>query len=313
VLTLLLRLYLPLVGIVALGALAAKTLPTRVLRYVGPEPLGRFLYRIGIPISLIGFLHRTELPTVAWILFPIVCGAIALGWGLAWSWLYFRRKPLSWSRERLGSFQLAAAMGNTGYIGYPVCLAVAGSNYFGWAILYDLIATLLGNYGFGVWLANRHGRGQHLNQRQLLGQVLQTPVLWGFVAGMVLRQIPFPLWLDRSSIAAAWTVVGISLLLIGMRLAQLAGWQLFNQLSPAIAIKLILLPAAIGWVLQQVELDPIVKLTIVLQVGMPSAFSTLILAEEYSLDRDASVTAIAASSLLLPLTLPLWLVAWGQF
>jgi predicted permease len=50
-------------------------------------------------------------------------------------------------------------------------------------------------------------------------------------------------------------------------------------------------------------------LVMVLQAGMPSAFATLVLSETYNLDRELAVTCVGVSSVLLLLTLPIWL--WG--
>jgi hypothetical protein len=43
-------------------------------------------------------------------------------------------------------------------------------------------------------------------------------------------------------------------------------------------------------------------------MAMPPAFATLVLAEVYDLDRNLSVTALAAGSTGLLLTLPIWLM-----
>lgn len=48
-------------------------------------------------------------------------------------------------------------------------------------------------------------------------------------------------------------------------------------------------------------------MVIVLQMAMPPAFATLVLAETFNLDRDLAVTALAVGSIVLLFTLPLWL------
>ncbi|MEO8891419.1 MAG: AEC family transporter, partial [Coleofasciculaceae cyanobacterium] len=54
------------------------------------------------------------------------------------------------------------------------------------------------------------------------------------------------------------------------------------------------------------------QLVIVLQMAMPPAFATLVLAEVYDLDRNFSVTALAIGSMGLLLTLPIWLLLFGS-
>jgi malate permease and related proteins len=48
-------------------------------------------------------------------------------------------------------------------------------------------------------------------------------------------------------------------------------------------------------------------LVIVLQMAMPPAFATLVIAEAYDLDRELTVTTLAIGSVALLLLLPLWL------
>ena len=307
----LLRLYTLLLVISLCGAIARRLIPSQLLRYIGPEPLGRFMFWVGVPLSLVGFMRQAEIPPIDLTL-PLVVGTtLVVGWGGACALLAFRGRD-AWTQERCGSFKLAAMMGNTGYLGYPVCLAVAGNSMFGWALLYDLTGTILGTYGLGVWLASRHGRSRHLSWQALSVRLLRTPALWGFVFGAALKSAVLPLWLNRSMGAFAWGIVGLSLIIIGMRLGQLRCWQNLSAIAPAIVVKLLVLPVAVGMLVKGMPLSPAVRLILILQAGMPCAFSTLILAEEYRLDAEASVAAIATSSMAFLLTLPLWLLIWGQ-
>ncbi|MEM9568190.1 MAG: AEC family transporter [Cyanobacteria bacterium P01_E01_bin.34] len=306
----LLRLYALLLAVSLCGAIAQRLMPFKLSKYIGPEPLGRFMFWIGVPVSLIGFMRQAEIPPIDLTL-PLVVGTtLMVGWGGA-CLLLASGGDRSWSQERIGSFKLAAMMGNTGYLGYPVCLAVVGNSLFGWALLYDLTGKILGTYGLGVWLASRHGCSRHLSWQQLSLRLLRTPALWGFSFGAALKPVSFPLWLDRSLGGFAWSIVGLSLIIIGMRLTQLRRWSNLPDIAPAIAIKLLALPVAVGLVVQAIPLSSAVRLVLILQAGMPCAFSTLILAEEYRLDRDASVTAIATSSIAFLFTLPIWLTIWG--
>lgn len=45
---------------------------------------------------------------------------------------------------------------------------------------------------------------------------------------------------------------------------------------------------------------------------MPPAIATLVLTEEYDLDRELTVTALAVGYLAALFTLPLWLGLWGS-
>jgi predicted permease len=70
---------------------------------------------------------------------------------------------------------------------------------------------------------------------------------------------------------------------------------------------MLIVPLLLGSVLSLFGVTGATKLAIVLQMAMPPAFATLVIAEVYNLDRDLSVTALAVGSGGLLVTLPIWL------
>ncbi|MGG6239765.1 AEC family transporter [Nodosilinea sp. AN01ver1] len=318
------RLYGPIgAGIgagIALGALLQRFDPSSPeslkLHQQVPLRLGRFLFWLGIPLSIVGFMRRADLsgnlylaPVVAW-------AAILLG--LLCSRLWIRRTPQAqWPPPTQGSFSLAAMLGNTGYIGYPVVLLLPqlGVGVFGWALFYDALGTLLGSYGLGAILASELGgqRPPAAQQRQWLTRlraVGQNPIILAFGLGLGLKAIALPAWLDQGLYQFAWAIVMLSLVLMGLRIQQLSSWHHLHLATVAVAIKMLILPLAVGIGLTLLGVDGAPRLVMILQAGMPCAFSNLVLAEAYDLDRDLSVTCVGLSSASLLLTLPLWLWAF---
>ena len=205
---------------------------------------------------------------------------------------------------------LAAMVGNTGYIGYPVALAVVGTKYFAWALFYDLLGSTLGAYGLGVILAARFGKGVN-NSRQLAQAILINPALWSFGLGLVFRQIPLPHLAELSLQKLGWMVVSLALVLIGMRLQKLNSWHSLPKASISLVIKMLLVPLILGSCLSLFGITGAPRLIIVLQMAMPPAFATLVIAEAYDLDRDLAVTALAIGTIGLLFTLPMWLSLFG--
>jgi predicted permease len=276
-----------------------------------PLTLGRFLFWIGIPISIIGFMRQADLsanlylaPLVAWM-------AILLGWLLSYLWI--RRNYSNWPLRTQGSFTLASMLGNTGYIGYPVVLLLPqlGVDAFGWALFYDTLGTLLGSFGLGAVLASNWS-GQEAHQPRSpwwakLQEIISNPVILAFFLGLGMKAITLPNWMEVSLYRLAWGMVVLSLVLMGLRLQQLDSWRLLGPASVVVTIKMLMLPLAIGIGLTALGIDGPPRLVMILLAGMPSAFATLVLAENYNLDRDLSVTCVGLSSVSLLLTMPLWL------
>ncbi len=74
---------------------------------------------------------------------------------------------------------------------------------------------------------------------------------------------------------------------------------------------MLLVPLVLGLSLSQFGIHGLAQLVIVLQMAMPPAFATLIIAEAYDLDRELTVTTLALGSLLLLLLLPFWLMLFS--
>ncbi len=316
------RLYLPICAAVFVGAVISFILSLPVIRRRFKQPphlqlpayLGRFLFLIGVPLSIINFLRRADLSGGVYLA-PIVSWS-AIFLALLCSWLWVRPHLDRWSRPTRGSFSLAAMFGNTGYIGFPVILLLPqlGPDYFGWALFYDVLGTLLGAYILGVILASQFGQRQvdsdaQPRWQQNLKELFKNPTILAFIVGLALRPVVFPELLDIGLNGFAWSMVMLSLALMGMRLQQLRSWGKVAPAMAAISLRMLLVPLVVGMVLTAVGMTGPPRLVMVLQAGMPSAFATLVLAETYELDRELAVTCVGVSSAMLLVTLPLWL--WG--
>jgi predicted permease len=303
ILTNLLELYVKLGGLVLVGFILGRKLPVTV-----PTRLGQFLFWVGVPISIVSFLRQSSLSGQIWIAPAIAYLAILLGAFLAWLGIkgqaYFRNTVLQAPTQ--ASLILAAMLGNTGYLGFPITLAMVGKEYFAWALFYDLLGSFPGTYALGVLLAASFG-GSVQNHWQIIRAMLINPALWSFGFGLLFRQVAIPtvaeFWLEKF----AWSGVALSLVLIGMRLALIKSWGSLPQVGMSLGIKMLLVPLILGSILPLFGLTGSTAKVIVLQMAMPPAFGTLIIAETFNLDHDLAVTALAAGAIVLLVTLPVWL------
>ncbi|MDX2216761.1 MAG: AEC family transporter [Oculatellaceae cyanobacterium bins.114] len=327
----LIKLYVPLVTWVGLGIGLGYKLPQKI-----PFYLGKFLFWIGVPISIVTFLRQADLSGSVWVAPVVAWTAMLTCMALAWSWIQLQRYcnelfqgnveqqvrllehrsnwlhkltlslRAEWSKPAQGSFLLAAMVGNTGYLGYPVTLALVGPQYFAWALFYDTLGSTLGAYGLGVAIAARFGMSTP-NHWRLLQAMISNPGLWSFFLGLGFRQVTLPDLMEQGLRAAAWGVIALSLLLLGMRLSQLTSWRNVQRAALSLGIKMLIVPLALGMGLSYLGVTGAPQLVIVLQMAMPPAFATLVIGEAYNLDRELTVTALAIGSIGLLFLLPLWL------
>jgi predicted permease len=314
----LLIIYIPLLSWTGVGWVLGRLLPTHA-----PVLLGKFLFWIGVPIGIVAFLRHALISTSLWIAPAAAWAAILLGSSLAWGWMQYGRSwahqwlgknlkgdRIRWQRKTQASFLLTSMVGNTGYIGFPVSLALVGSDHFAWAIFYDMLGSTLGSYGLGVAVASRWGT-QQTDWQQPLWTLLTNPALWGFCLGLAVRDVVISPIAEAGLRGFAWGVVSLSLVLVGMRLSQLSSFRSIEPAAFSVSIKMLLVPLLIGTVLWCVGVQGLIHRAILLQMAMPPAFATLVISEAYDLDYEMAVTAIAIGSLTLLLTLPFWLWLFG--
>jgi malate permease and related proteins len=303
--------YFPLVGWTSLGWLLGRLLPSST-----PAQVGKFLFWIGVPISIVGFLRHAQVswslwmaPVAAWA--AILLGITIAGMVMRYSKTLNRSQAADFSDKRTqGSFLLAAMVGNTGYIGYPVSLALVGSDYFAWALFYDTIGSTLGAYGLGVALASRFGaKTQH--GWESLQTMVKNPALASFGVGLMVRDLPLPPIAEITLKTLSWVMLCLSLVLVGMRLSQLSSLRSLKPALLGVGIKMLLVPIVLGTGLWLLGIRGLEHRVILLQMAMPPAFATLVLAEAYELDQELAVTALVVGCVSLLVTLPLWLWLFG--
>ena len=273
-----------------------------------PTYLGQILFWVGVPISIVAFLRQAELSAEVSIAPIIAYLAVFLGIILvlivlkARTWLTQTTLP----KSTFGSFILTSILGNTGYLGFPINLSLIGDSYFAWALFYDLLGSFLAAYGLGVLIGARFS-GSPQKPWQMVKTILINPALWSFGFGLAFRELAIPSLLESSLNILATIVISLSLILIGMRLSQLNSWDNLPLVTASLTIKMLLVPLILGSALPMFGITGKAAKAIVLQMAMPPAFATLVIAETFNLDRNLCVSALTLGSMLLLVTLPMWL------
>lgn len=320
--------YAPLLFWTGLGIFICRFLPESF-----PRLLGRSLYWVGIPLEIFALARQTEFSQQA-SLAPIITVATLLGGlGLAWLTLQGMKQaeqarrvevekgketvlaiaPHWQQRPRQGSFLIGSVLGNTGFVGLAIAPVFVSSQFQSWLVLYSVTQNIVGTYGIGVFLASYFGRPDQDNRWWTqLRDVLTVPSLWAFAISTVTRSIEIPPLIEMGLHRSIWLVIPAALLLMGMRLSQIRGWQSLRlAIAPAV-VKAIVMPLLVGILTPFAGIGADARLALVLMAGMPTAFAGLILAEEYELDRELIASSIVLTTGTLLLTIPLWLVLFGQ-
>jgi len=289
------RLLLELGPCLLLGLLLARRFPAL------PAALAPPLLHWGVPLSLVGLLlkagfRQETLPAAGLSL--VLCGG-----GLLLTRLLPGVQRLLPSR----SLQLGAIVGNTAYFGLPAALALLPPQALGISITYDLVGTLV-TWSLGPLLISGVP-GQAL---------LASPVLRAVLVAIPLQLSPW----HGSILALLWgptrLVIWLMLVLVGMRLAALLERSHEEspsaELSWALGIKLLVLPAAMLGLCAIAGVPGLVRDALVLQAAAPTAMSVLLLAEAAGGGEVIPAARLVLwSTLLALLGVPLWwwLLGWA--
>lgn len=315
----LVRAYTPLILWTGLGALALRFLPQAVPRF-----LGRSLYWIGVPWQIFALARQTDFSMNFGLVPPITIATLLSGLIVAWIvlqgviWLQQSAKAKGWTFVEAwtptlnpatkGTFIIASMIGNTGFVGLGIIPTLLHDSDMSWAVFFSVTQNLIGTYGIGVLIASYYGHSDEPNSiGKLLKNLLTVPSLWAFAISYLTQSVPFPEWGETIVESSLLFVVPASFLLMGMRLIQLNGLQSLKAAAIPVLLKILVLPTIVGIGTTLIGLTGDARLSVVLMAGMPSAFASLILAEEYNLDRELASSSIAFSTIGILVVIPIWL------
>lgn len=280
-----------LLACLSIGALLGWQMPWL------PHRLAQPLIRWGVPFSLAALLLRAELSHallrigLLGLFVPVVSLCL-----VSWSPLHGQ------IRHRV--LRLGAAVGNTGYWGLPVVVALLPPESVASAAIYDLAGTFI-TWGLGPLVLTG------LPRAGLLQRALTSPALQGFLLAAVIRQTPWRAMLAQMLWWPARAVFVVALVLVGMRLGltiRQRSLVVGEGISWALAFKLLVVPALVWLVGGVALLPPADRQALVLQGAAPTALSVLLLAEAEQEDVPLAASIVLSSTVLAMLTVPLW---WG--
>lgn len=221
--------------------------------------------------------------------------------------------PIATDRRRQGSFILAGLLGNTGFVGFALLPLLVPEEHLGTAICYQVANNVLVTSGIGVVLASHFGRPSDLGWGwQQVRDIVSVPSLWAFALGVSTQTVALPEAIELGLDRLIWLVIAAALILMGMRLSQIRGWESLKASIVPSVLKILVMPAITGLGLTAIGVTGYMRLVLVLMAGMPTAFVGLILVEEYEIDAPLMASSILLSTIGLLVTLPIWLGLFGN-
>ena len=231
--------------------------------------------------------------------------------------LFGTARLLRLPRPLLGALLLVGVFGNTGFIGYPLTLALFPKQ-FPAAILMDQFAMSLPMYLFAAVIGGRLGSGG--GHGAALGRFFRSPIFWGAIVGLALHSVSLPQALAHSPFLNKLGTITMQclgylgqgttplvLLALGVALRPGAALKQPLALGLACAVKLLLSPLFVWEVCRVLSVSGEVQAETILQASMPSAVMASVLAGQNELESDFAVGVVLAATVLSAATAPLLL------
>ncbi len=286
-----------IVIIIALGYLSRVT---GLLKSKDSTILNNVIIYLALPALIFLAIRNSQIslnflaiPLVGWVVM-LSCAVIA----------FFVAKLFSLKRSTIGAFLLAAAIGNTGYLGYPLALGFGGESALAKAIFYDIFGTVVFAFTVGLYFAEVYG--DNAQKIHKIKEIVTFPPLIALFFGLIFRNITLPLSLLKSIEYLSAAAVPLIMLSIGLSLR-------FNKLGQhklliilLCGIKLVFAPILAYAIGSVVNLSPASLAVAVLEASMPAAMLSFIIGLKYGLDVDFLSVAIVSATVLSIITIPIW-------
>lgn len=291
------RIVLTLLSMVGVGWLLRAT---GVLSADDARPIHTVIIYVGLPALIFQAVHPASLNPELAVIAGIAWAVFAITAAVAWLLTRILHLP----RRVAGGFILAASLGNTGYIGYPVSQAILGDEGLVRAIFYDVFGTVGALLVVGLLIAQRYGDrvGPRIN---IFREILRFPAVMALLVAFVLRPFPVPGTVSSGLDALASLVVPLIMISVGLSLEVRRLGERPLVLGTLGAVRLLLAPLmalAIGGLLLD---DPTAVRLVALEAGMPVMMLSIVVGARFGLDTEFLAAAVVLTTMASVATIPL--------
>ena len=191
---------------------------------------------------------------------------------------------------------VAAIIGNTGNLGIPINIAIFGEESIPYTTIVNLVNVFV-VYTIGVYF---YSRGT-FDKKTSLTNIVKLPILWAAIIALLLSvyEVRIHSSIMNMLMMGAYASMTMQLFLFGIYLYGTKIKEISKRLVAwVLAFKFVLLPVVAFIVLVNVELEPMIKGVIFIELMMPLAVANVNLASLYECKPRVVTALVFISSLL---------------
>ena len=297
-----------LIGLFLLIGVGFFAVRTGILPAEASKPMTALLMKITVPATIVSSMLR-----------PLDMGFLKMGASMLLVGLVilplFSAASLGLSRlfrvsdGRRGMWCCCATFCNSGFMGFPVALALFGEEGLALTVILSIPFNLM-MYSIGAKMVcmdlPRDGSAQAISWGKVIFSVINLSLVVGLFFYFTQIQLPQAVRGPLDYLAGVTTP--LSMMITGMNLSQGKAGDIFRDrdILTAAGTRLLILPV-LAWALMRLVpgLSSLVLGAALLNFSMPSPAAAALLGEQYGGDTQTAVRAVFVSSLLCIVTIPL--------
>ena len=189
--------------------------------------------------------------------------------------------------------------GNTGNLGLPLAMFAFGEEGLSLAVVIFAVMIVY-SFSLGIWMVS--GRGS-------FGKVLREPTVYGALLGALFMYNGWqtPVWLTNTLQLTGQMAIPLMLITLGVALGRIDVRGFLRPLVLAL-FKVIACTAIAVGVAMAFELGQVATAVLILQLAMPVAVTSYLLAEKYGADSETVAGLVVVSTAISVVSIPLTLV-----
>lgn len=294
---------------IMIGALLGKTTP---LNDDTRRAFIQVIVNVAMPCIILSSIFHVEMDDQMFKMIAIVFGLsiiinlIGIGTGFLFAWLFHR------DSNKMREIAILSGLGNTGFIGIPLCAALLGPEGALFAAIFDAgVDVTIWTVGVILLQKNRKFAWQTLKS---MVNIPTAAIFVGLITAYFQLKPP-GLLIDLTDRLAA-LAAPLAMFYIGMMIMTLKRGQVrrsVNHIWVPISVKLIILPIASIFMIHFFSLNTVLVQTVLIQSMMPTITLASILFAKYSADEQMGALTTIFSTLLALVTIPLMVYVMSLF
>jgi predicted permease len=258
------------------------------------------LYTI-VPVVVFFNLARAHIDVNAGA--GVLLAYVALGTALVAAYLISSR-VLGLDRPATGAVMCTTIQANTGYLGYPMIVALLGSHALSQGVIYDVLTQtptlLIGGFAIGAAFGAAAGEGA---RERAVSFLTRNPALWAAIVALLVPDSLAPDSLVDISRVLVFAILPLGFFAVGVSLASEAEEgalrvppPLTAPVATAVGLRLILAPGLLFLLAL-----PLIDLPgpYLLLAAMPCGINTMLIAHAYGLDLRITAEAVTWSTAIV--------------